>query len=150
MRSYFLYGVVLFFVYAQCGNSSNSETEISSPVLDQGEQLNHILVLKGVFDSTGEKLLIIEKPVLYKRNIKEFTKQENGRYHISIKYRDGERVDFFLNALVSGDRDNTQAREGFFEWQLPVKNKIDSIHINDNKRTKLVRSFSRKDIVPGN
>jgi hypothetical protein len=130
--------IILFAIFCQCANNSK-----------EMEQSEKTLVLQGIFDSAGNKLVKIDKPTLYNRKLSRPTpdKQE-GRYMVLIHYHSADSLKVFFDALVSGDRKEDHAVYGFFEIQVPVKNKnIESVKIMETKTRKRFAEFSAIDII---
>jgi len=153
--------ITLTTAFSQCGNTDVAKEtfvagETSVKKSDSSEettvkmeqQSKKTLVIKGIFDSSGNRLISIERPVLYNREIPESAfKQDKGRYQSTIKYKTGDSLNVYFDGFVAGDRDETQMRHGFFELQLSVREDILWIRITDLKNGKMLKQFSNKDIV---
>ena len=153
--------IFLITIVCQCANremkKGSQKTEDSSSNETQGAiankseeilQSKKTLVLQGIFDSSGNALVKIEKPALYDRKLSRPTPdQREGRYVILITYSDADSLKVYFDALVAGDRDD-RARHGFFEIQVPVKDqKIRSIKIIESASRKLHKEFKDDDII---
>ncbi len=106
------------------------------------------LVIKGIFDSSGNVLISVEKPVLYNRVLSyPNPNQKNGRYKVVVKYVKGDSLEVYFNALVASDSKEDRPRHGFFELQIPVRTEILLIRIIEASNGRVIKVFARNDLL---
>jgi hypothetical protein len=102
-----------------------------------------VVVIQGLFDSAGEKLLQLKPVRCYSWHSKQPTPYEQkGRFIVEITYASGEVTTVSFDALVADDSSPGITKHGFFEVTVPVSGKIASILITDRIRRTI---FARID-----
>jgi hypothetical protein len=94
-----------------------------------------VVVIQGIFDSAGEKLLELKPVRYYSWHSRHPTPhQQKGRFIVEINYVSGEVTITPFDALVADDSSPGRTEHGFFEVIVPVSGKIASIRITDETR----------------
>ena len=88
-----------------------------------------VVVVSGIFDHAGEKLLSLKPTRRYKSNSKTIPEQAQGRFRVKVEYTNGEATIVPFDALVSDDSGRTW--HGFFEVTIPITGEIALIRITD-------------------
>jgi hypothetical protein len=92
------------------------------------------LVIEGIFDRSGTRLLSSKTPVLYNRPIDNPTPtQKQGKFVIIVKWASGDSLEVPFDALIASDQQEGKVH-GFFEVQIPVKTPIRWVAIRDKQR----------------
>ncbi|MDQ6651816.1 MAG: hypothetical protein M3Y84_03635, partial [Acidobacteriota bacterium] len=94
-----------------------------------------VLVISGIFDPAGEKLLQLKPVRYYSWHSGPVPNQPQGRFMAKVTYVNGEVTKLPFDALVADDAGRT--RHGFFELVVPVSGAIDSISVTDASGEKL-------------
>ena len=107
------------------------------------------LVLSGIFDSAGTSLVKISKPIVYHRPLEYPTpNQVKGKFKAIVFYSSADSLVVHFDALVAGDKPVQGSQHGFFELQIPLKDRnISSIHIIASHPEKQFAHFTRNDII---
>lgn len=115
---------------------------------NDAQQSNKTLVVQGILDSSGNELIKIDKPALYKRNLSHPTPNlRTGRYMVFIQYQQTDSAKTYFDAFVGGDRED-RMQHGFFEVQVPVKDRqILLVKIMEVATGKVLATFRQNDIM---
>ena len=107
-----------------------------------------VVVIQGIFDSAGEKLLEL-KPVRYYslHSSHPIPHQQKGHFTVEIIYVSGEVITVPFDALVAGDSSPGITEHGFFEVTVPVSGKIASILITDATRRTIFARIDGSEIL---
>jgi hypothetical protein len=162
MLQYKVISLLIFSValISHCANreirkgSQNKDTVSTQSTEDMNNQQSEMqqgkktLVLQGIFDSSGNTLIRIDKPTLHNRQLSRPTPdQREGRYFALINYSTADSLKVYFDGLVSGDRVD-ERRHGFWEIQVPVKDeKIMSVKIIEARTRRLLAEFNKDDIL---
>ncbi len=128
-------------------NEANLPPNVSSAITDcssaNNAQREGVVVIQGIFDSAGEKLLQLKPVRYYSWHSKHPTPyQQKGRFIVAITYASGKVTTVPFDALVADDSSPGITEHGFFEVTIPVSGKIASILITDETRRTI---FARID-----
>lgn len=162
LKSNFL--LIATIIFIQCCNKQiardsiaiNNQTDIASPDTVKNDPLSSsemqhdekTLVIRGILDSSGNKLINIEKPILYNRNTPQPSpNQQEGRYKALVKYVNGDSLAVHFDGLVADDSEAGQSRHGFFELQIPIEHEIISLKITDETYGRIIKEFSTNEII---
>ena len=111
------------------------------------EHQARVVVIQGIFDPTGERLLELKPVCWYATSITSpKTSQPSGRFSAEITSATGAVVTRPFNARVADDSFPGITQHGFFEVSVPVSGTIVSIFITDATRTKV---FAHIDVQAG-
>jgi hypothetical protein len=106
------------------------------------KQETGMLVVTGVFDKTGSKLIKSNTPVLYKRPAEKVQATTNKtRFAVIITYANNTTEETSFDARVSSDAPGPIAY-GFFEVQIPVSGSIKSVSIYNREAKKTVIKYN--------
>ncbi len=134
-------------------SEANLPPDVSSAVADCSSANNdpseRVVVIQGIFDSAGEKLLEL-KPLHYYswRSRHPTPYQQKGRFIVEITYVSGEVTTVPFDALVADDSSPGITEHGFFEVIVPVSGKIASILITDETRRAIFARIDGSKILP--
>jgi hypothetical protein len=106
---------------ATCGVTSSAST---SDAPNEG-----VVVIHGIFDAAGEKLLKLEPVRRYAYQSRTNPDQREGRFAVRVTFVSGDVTTVPFDALVADDAGRTA--RGFFEVIIPVSDGIASIRITD-------------------
>jgi len=135
---------------ANCGNvieATNKLNELNEASTDTipPSGATSVLIVRGVMDAVGEKLLSINSLVKRSYDLQHpLPQQTGGIFRVEILYENNysQKVDF--NALVANDSD--VVTHGFFELQIPVWAGIKSLRIVKNANRAVLHEFSKDEI----
>lgn len=133
-------------------SEANLPADVSSGITDlsaNNKLSEDVVVIQGIFDSIGEKLLEL-KPVRYYswRSRHPTPHQQKGRFIVQINYVSGEFTTVPFDAIVADDSSPGITTHGFFEVIVPVSGKIASILITDATRRTVFARFDGSKVVP--
>jgi hypothetical protein len=128
-------------------SEANLPPDVSSAITDCGSASNDlsegVVVIQGIFDSAGERLLELKPVRYYSWHSRHPTPyQQKGCFIVEITYVSGEVTTVPFDALVADDSSPGITEHGFFEVIIPVSGKIASILITDETRRTI---FARID-----
>ncbi len=109
------------------------------------EPCDGVVVIQGVFDPTGRKLLKIYPVHRYTYHSKTIPSQRHGRFMVRILYVTGRVTSVPFDALVADDAGRT--RYGFFAVTVPIHGEIDSIRISDSSGKKTFAVILARQIL---
>ncbi len=112
----------------------------SSPVPGRG-----VVVIQGIFDPSGEKLLELKPVRLYPRQSTQVLLGQQGLYVVKVTYTTGEVSTIPFDAFVADDAGRTV--HGFFEVNVPVNGQIDFILITNASGDKTFARISASEIL---
>jgi hypothetical protein len=123
--------------YATSGVTSSAST---SHALNEG-----VVVIHGIFDAAGEKLLKLEPVHYYAYRSGTIPDQREGRFAVRVTFVSGNVTTVPFDALIADDAG--QIAHGFFEVIIPVSGGIVSIWITDPSGQKIFASVDGSKIV---
>ena len=111
-----------------------------------GGQGGGVLVVQGIFDPPGEKLVKLGPIRRFDWEWKASPFERKGFFLVTVIEMSGEVVTEEFDALVADDTENEVAEHGFFEVFLPVKGGIASIIISDGTGEKVFARIDSSEI----
>lgn len=116
---------------------------------DNNQPIEGVVVIQGIFDSAGEKLLEL-KPVRYYswRSSRPTPHQQQGRFIVEFTYASGKVTIVPFDALVADDSSPGMIRHGFFEVIVSVSSKIASILVTDANRRTVFARVKGSEVLP--
>jgi hypothetical protein len=99
-----------------------------------------VVVIHGIFDAAGEKLLKLEPVHRYAYRSRTTPDQQEGRFAVRVTFVSGNVTTVPFDALIADDAG--RIAHGFFEVIIPVSGGIASIRITDASGGK---TFARVD-----
>src|SRR5438105_1315032 len=115
--------------FSACSSSaSKSASSISEGAMNKptdvatGKASQGVVVIQGIFDPTGEKLLELKPVHRYVGHSRPIPNQREGRLVVEVTYVNGKMTTVPFDALVADDSGAT--RYGFFEVVVPVSGEI--------------------------
>jgi hypothetical protein len=119
---------------------------IATPARAAGEPGQGTLVVQGIFDPTGERLLKLEPIRLYQYQSKTIPDQADGLYMLHIEYLDGSSTVVAFDALVADDSNPGRQQHGFFEVTVPLRGEVASVTITDKDGKRVYASVPGSEI----
>lgn len=104
-----------------------------------------VVVIQGIFDPPGEKLLELKPARLYHRRSAQTLLQQQGLYVVKVAYATGEVTIVPFDAFVADDAGRTV--HGFFEVEVRVRGKIASILITDASGARVFARIDGSEIL---
>jgi hypothetical protein len=105
-----------------------------------------VIVIQGIFDSTGERLLELKPLRRYTYHSGPIPDQREGRFAVRVAFASGITTTVHFDALVADDAG--RMAHGFFEVVVPVSDEIASICITDASGRKIFACVSGAQIAP--
>ncbi len=105
-----------------------------------------VVVIQGIFDPAGEKLLELKPVHRYAYSSPPIPNQPTGRFLAKVVLMNRQVTTVPFDALVADDAGRTQY--GFFEVTVPVRGDIDYILITDAAGVKTFARIGASEIVP--
>jgi hypothetical protein len=99
-----------------------------------------VVVIRGIFDAEGEKLLKLEPVHRYAYRSRTTPDQREGRFAVRVTFASGDVTTVPFDALIADDAG--RIAYGFFEVIIPVSGGIALIRITDTSGGK---TFARVD-----
>ena len=96
-----------------------------------GDVSDGVVVIQGIFDPTGERLLELKPVHRYSYRSGSIPNQKEGRFTVVVTYRTGKVTKVPFDALVADDSYPGRVRHGFFEVIVPVRGEISFILVTD-------------------
>src|SRR6185436_17071123 len=109
---------------------NNPNTQDSSLKMEVNNASFTYLVIRGIFNASGDSLLKIEP--LKKMSAQQkiiFPVAENKFFEVRIHYPNGDADSIFFDALVASDAEGQSPVHGFFELFVEVKSRPEKIEI---------------------
>ncbi len=104
-----------------------------------------VIVVQGIFDSAGEKLLRLQPVHRYAYRSKTTPDQREGRFAVKVTFMSGMVTTAPFDALVADDAGHTA--HGFFEIVIPVSDDIRSICITDANGRKIFACVDGSEVL---
>lgn len=131
--------VLLIVACARPGGSGPSPTTPS-----KGPTMS-VVVVSGVFDPAGDRLIELRPPQRHLRPAGPLPASAAGRFEINVSYLTGDPRSFGFDALVADDSGASQ--HGFFEVTVPEDRPIEAITIQDTLSGQILATMKGSDIV---
>jgi hypothetical protein len=142
--------VIIAFALASCGKSAGGTAKGGTDVHSVRLQASNpsstaeptdnpsdgVVVVQGIFDAAGERLLQLKPIHRYSYHSVPTPNQPQGRFAVIVTNASGRVTRVRFDALVSDDGSPGGTRHGFFEVVVPVQGKIASVCITDADRRK--------------
>lgn len=125
---------------------SETTPEAAHPVASSTTPENGVIVIQGIFDPTGERLLELKPARRYSYVSGPIPNQPSGHYLVKVIYVAGDVTSVWFDALVADDAGRTQ--HGFFEVTVPLSGKIDYILITDATGVRIFARINASEIIP--
>jgi hypothetical protein len=109
--------------------SSDATSCTTSPESTRPLSNDGVVVIQGIFDAAGEKLLKLKPVHRYAYRSRTIPDQKEGRFAVKLTFISGTVMTVPFDALVADDVGRTA--HGFFEVVIPVSGGIASICITD-------------------
>lgn len=126
--------------------SSNIPALLSaSPTGASGES---VVVIQGIFDPTGDKLLELKPVRRYDYRARPAPNQSHGRFRVEVTSVTGVVIIVPFDALVANDANPGVTNYGFFEVVVPVREAVAVVRISDGSGAKTFARIDGAAIVP--
>jgi hypothetical protein len=127
------------------GRSTVATVQVNLNTSGCGSLADGVIVIQGIFDPTGEKLLRLNPVRRYSYRAGQTPQQQVGRFAVIVSYTDGKVTRVPFDALVADDSGVTT--HGFFEVVIPVCGKIATIRIIDSGGQKTFAQVAGSQIL---
>jgi hypothetical protein len=104
-----------------------------------------VVVIQGIFDAAGQKLLDLKPVRRYSYNSKPIPDQPQGQYKVTVTYTTGAPTIVPFDALVADDAGHTA--HGFFEVTVPLSGEIAAIRITDASGQTVFATIEASEII---
>ncbi len=108
----------------------DSASPALSPMKAEGAN-EGVLVIQGIFDPTGTKLVELKPVRHYARVSGPLPNQTQGRFVVRVLFAHGGVTNVYFDALVADDSASGGTVHGFFEVTVPAGGEVESIRITD-------------------
>jgi len=125
---------------------SSSASGESGP--EPGQHEHSVLIIQGVFDPPGEKLLRLSPVRRHAWRSGPLPNQRSGRFAVHVEFTSGRILTVPFDALVAADAETGDARHGFFEVIIPVTAPVERIRIADAGGQRIYAVIEKRDIPP--
>jgi hypothetical protein len=117
----------------------------SSPATASEGPTMSVVVVSGVFDPSGDRLIELRPPQRHVRPAGPLPSSSAGRFEVNVNYLTGDPRSFAFDALVADDSGVSQ--HGFFEVVVPEDRPIQTITIEDTASGRTLATMKGSDIV---
>lgn len=107
-----------------------------------------VLVIQGIFDPSGEKLLELAPLQRYTRQLQPNSNPQEGPFVVEVGYVNGEVILVPFNALIADDSSPGATRYGFFEVTVPVSGEIRAVRITDSSGQHIYGEVDATELRP--
>jgi hypothetical protein len=142
---------LLLCFFSDCGKAfestraSNELNTIGTDTIPFPGGSTSVLIVRGVMDTDGEKLVRMEALMKRTYDLKQaIPYHAEGIFRVEILYENNHLQKVAFNALVAGDSDVMM--HGFFELQIPVWTGIKNVRIVKKAGEKVLHEFSKHEI----
>jgi hypothetical protein len=108
---------------------TSSHITATSPGGARDASTEGVVVIQGIFDASGEKLLELKPVQRYAYHSRTIPGQREGRFVVTVTFMSGTATAVPFDALIADDAGRMV--HGFFEVVIPVTDGIASICITD-------------------
>jgi hypothetical protein len=138
----YLVTLPLVLLIAACTRSSGPASSLATA---SGGPTMSVVVVSGVFDPSGDRLIELRPPRRHVRPAGPLPASSAGRFEVNVNYLTGDPRSFGFDALVADDSGASQ--HGFFEVVIPEDRPIRSITIVDTVSGQTLAMMKGSDIV---
>jgi len=120
--------------HALAASGKSLQTDTVGTLSDTSMANSGVIVIQGIFDPAGEKLLELKPVHRYSYHSGPIPDQRKGRFAVRVAFASGRITTVPFDALVADDAG--RMAHGFFEVTVPVSGEVTSICVTDESGSK--------------